>query len=689
MNRKMFGRGIAGSALWVAPAVLLVFGGACKSSVSGDETNANPSSSDLDSPQADAGMAATPWVNDPGVGGGSAPAPAADAGTGPGLAQDPAPSDDTRCAELAAEVEWILTDYCSGCHANGNTQGGFGAVLDVPKLVSSGKIVPNDPDASKIYTFVKTGIMPKSTNKPQAAEIESLGEWIACGAPDFRAPGPTAGLPPFMSIDKRLGAISDDLRSFENPTDRARMRYIDFSHLSNAGSLESDVDNYRKAVSLLLNSLSFGRFVVPPEPIDKDNLLYRIDLRDYAWDAATWELVVEEYPYMVRYDENSRLFPYDEDTALDIRQETGTEIPYIQADWLIAHASRPPLYYDVLEVPTDINQLALDQGVDVQQDIDDAQVARAGFNRSGVSLNNRVIERHEQPGSGGAFWLSYDFAGSVDQQNIFAHPVDFQQNGGEGFFNLPNGLQAYFILNANFDRLDEAPTNIVTDPDNRTGAVEAGLSCMGGCHLSKGVLVKDDKIRSYVLTTGASADVIEASLELYPEVDDMHALMDWDIDRYSGALADTGFDLADGKSIIRMVRKHDDVLYIEDVAGSLGVPVSRLLSSLNASPAAFPGEIVALRDPQGSIYREVFDTLFDDIVLAMGLGEQILADGVDTSAVDSSAGVDSSSGRDSGGTPEAGYQQPSEAAGAGSSGDSASDGSASDSGSGSRYRRRD
>jgi hypothetical protein len=666
MNRKIFGRGTGGGALWVAPAVLLVFGAACKSSVSGDETNANPSSNDLATPQ-DAGMPAYPSPNDPNAGGAPASKPAPDGGTasGAGGNSKPGSTDDMRCAELAAEVEWILTDYCSGCHANGNTQGGFGAVLDVPKMIASGKIIPNDPDASKIYTFVKTGIMPKSTNKPQAAEIESLGEWIECGAPDFRTPGPMAGLPPFMTINERLDAISDDLRSFENPTDRARMRYIDFSNLSNAGGVPADIDNYRKAVSLLLNSLSFGRFVVPPQPIDKNDLLYRIDLREYAWDEETWELIVEDYPYMVRYDENSRLFPYNEDAAEEIREDTGTQIPYIQADWFIAHASQPPLYYDVLEFPEDIKELALDQGVDVDQNIADAQVARAGFNRSGVSYNNRVIERHEQPGAGGAFWLSYDFAGSVGFQNIFAHPVDFQQNGGEGFFNLPNGLQAYFILDAEFNRLDEAPTNIVADPDNRTGAVEAGLSCMGGCHLSKGILIKDDKVRSYVLTTGANADVIEATLELYPEVDDMRALMDWDIDRYTRALEDTGFDLPDGKVIIRIVRKHEDVLYIEDVAGSLGVPVSRLLASLNASPAAFPAEIVALRDSHGSIYREVFDTLFADIVLGMGLGEQILADFVFTSSADRG-------GSDSSETPEPSDSEDSE------SGDSDSDSADSD-----------
>jgi hypothetical protein len=252
-------------------------------------------------------------------------------------------------------------------------------------------------------------------------------------------------------------------------------------------------------------------------------------------------------------------------------------------------------------------------------------VARAGFNNSGVALNNRVLERHDQPGSAGAFWLSYDFAGNVDLQNIFAHPTDFKQDGGEGFFNLPNGLQAYFLLNGKFQRLDEAPTTIVTDPDNRQGAVQAGLSCMGGCHLNKGILEKDDKVRDHVLSTAANANDIEATLELYPTNDDMKSLMDWDSDRYTSALAKTGFAVGDGKAIIHMVRKHEDVLNIDQVAAALGVPTSRLVTSLDASPQAFPPEIVALRESDGTIYRQVFDALFAQIVTGMGLGTQIVA----------------------------------------------------------------
>ena len=49
------------------------------------------------------------------------------------------------------------------------------------------------------------------------------------------------------------------------------------------------------------------------------------------------------------------------------------------------------------------------------------RVARAGFQKSGVSRNNRMIERHVS--KFGAFWNSYDFAGNQGRQSLFLHPL--------------------------------------------------------------------------------------------------------------------------------------------------------------------------------------------------------------------------------------------------------------------------
>lgn len=90
-----------------------------------------------------------------------------------------------RCIDLTVDVEQMLTEYCAGCHADGNRAGGFDSLLDVAKLVASSKIVPGNPDASKLYVLVRDGVMPRSEHKPSPAEVDMLRDWIRCGAAAF------------------------------------------------------------------------------------------------------------------------------------------------------------------------------------------------------------------------------------------------------------------------------------------------------------------------------------------------------------------------------------------------------------------------------------------------------------------------------------------------------------------------
>ena len=59
----------------------------------------------------------------------------------------------------------------------------------------------------------------------------------------------------------------------------------------------------------------------------------------------------------------------------------------------IAAASRAPLYYDLLQTPNQVAELERQLRVDVLVNIQQERVARAGFNGSGVSRNNRILER--------------------------------------------------------------------------------------------------------------------------------------------------------------------------------------------------------------------------------------------------------------------------------------------------------
>jgi mono/diheme cytochrome c family protein len=527
--------------------------------------------------------------------------------------QVPAAAMASTCEELANAAEAMLKRYCVGCHGDGNAQGGFGDVLDVPAMIARSLLVPGDPSNSRVFELVDSGVMPKSVTKPAKNEIETLGAWVECGAADW-ADSAADDHPAFMSIEERLSTIREDLEAGGLPPRDSR--FIDLSQLSNAGMGASEIGTYRAAISLLLNSLSYADQIATPEPIGRDGLLLRVDLRSYGWDASTWELITAAYPYAVRYYDSGLA-----GQAYEIQAQIGAEIAYVQADWLLAHASRPPLYYDLLGVPEAVDQFIDFFGIDVRYDFNRSDAVRAGFNGSGVSVSNRVIERHEMPKTGGALWLSYDFSNSLDYRNVFAHPLDFQQDGGEGILSLPNGLQAYFLVDTNFTRLAKAPTEIVTDPNTKDGAVEAGLSCVGGCHLTRGIIHKTDQVRDYVENSPAPGYVIDRTRELYPEAAEMQDRMDGDIERYRNALAQTGFPTGDQTALIRRVRTHDDLLDINAVAGVLGLPADELQKALESSPQAFPPEIATLQRPSATIYRNVLDQAFPALVFGLRLGQ--------------------------------------------------------------------
>jgi hypothetical protein len=112
---------------------------------------------------------------------------------------------------------------------------GFNTILEVDALLTSGKVVANEPEMSIIYKRISAGSMPPSDVKkrPGAADIAAIKEWISCGADDFNAPaGPALA---FMSIDTRLRSVLDDLRSIWSPVDRGACAF-DLSSLATPAS---------------------------------------------------------------------------------------------------------------------------------------------------------------------------------------------------------------------------------------------------------------------------------------------------------------------------------------------------------------------------------------------------------------------------------------------------------------------
>lgn len=559
------------------------------------------------------------------------------------------PATMASCLVAAKEVEIVVDKYCISCHGNGISNGGFDSVQSVSDMISQGRIVPGDRGMSRIYFLVESLAMPKTVEKLTADEIELVGSWIDCGATDWTLstlPADDAGVPTggtggtiddagvpvptpppvvkaFYSVSDRIHWMHDDLQAHLNPVDRARIRYIDFTALSNAGATPAQVSVYKQAVSLLVNSLSLGSAVVKPKEIGPTKLIYRLDIKDYGWDAATWEIIVAAYPYAVAYNEDSRLFSFDEDDAVELRDETGTQIPYILGDWFLSHGSESPVYYDVLQIGENVNDFNLNTlGVDVNQDIADFDVERSGFALSGVAVHNRIIERHTLDGAGGAFWTTYDFVNSNEDKNVFAHPFDFVFDAGETIFHLKNGLFGYYLSNAAGVRLDVGDPNVVNDPRTRDRLITNAVSCMGGCHLN-GLIAKADEVGSYTAVTAPDATFANTVYSLYPPSADLAIHLAEDNARYYAAVLQTGFVRGGDFIFLNLVLKHELTLNLADAASTLGIPSADFLASLNAHPEEFNAEVLNLRPPISSVFRETWDLQFAQTVLALGLGTQI------------------------------------------------------------------
>ena len=400
-------------------------------------------------------------------------------------------------SQFAQDAYAIFEASCLNCHG---ADGAYRETLlmEHDALIGGGTVVPGNPNASELYKRLlgptESGAqMPFGQPPLSPQSIDTIRRWIVAGAPDWAATPTTDNL--FFSPSEILDTIETHLTSLES-FDRAYARYFTLAHLNNAGETSQILGEYRKALYKLVNSLSWGVTVINPIPIDPQATIFYIDLRHYEWDVNdAWTKIEEAYPYHIAFDAPTQTTLRAKLGRLQTQMKTG--VPSIHIDWFIATASTPPLYHDLLSLPLTDRELETRLEVDVARNLTTApgvRVWRAGFNNSGVSTNNRVVERHTS--RYGAYWKSYDFAGSVGKQNIFTHPLNFTHDGGEVIFNLPNGLQGYYLVNASGFRLDEAPINIVSNPAASDPTVRNGLSCIG-CH-TEGMKTFEDQVRSVI-----------------------------------------------------------------------------------------------------------------------------------------------------------------------------------------------
>ncbi|RKU34241.1 hypothetical protein C6496_20495, partial [Candidatus Poribacteria bacterium] len=517
--------------------------------------------------------------------------------------------------QIAVDTYAIFQQSCLICHG---LDGAYkeSLLMEHNALIEKGSVVPGNPDASELYSRLLTTDaakrMPLGQPQLPVQSINTIRNWILAGAPDWAITSTTDG--DFISPAEILNTIETHLMSLA-PFDRAFARYFTMTHLYNAGESVGILQEYRKGLYKLVNSLSWGSTVTNPQPIDPQGTIFYIDLRHYEWDRNDgWTQIESAYPYHISFDapEQSAL----KEQLGRLQTEMRTDIPAIHVDWFVAQASLPPLYHDLLSLPLTDRELETRLEVDVVRNLTNApgvRVWRGGTNNSGVSNHNRVIERHKS--QHGAYWKSYDFAGSVGTQNIFTHPLSFTHDGGEVIFNLPNGLQAYYVTNASGFRLDDAPINIVSNPAASDPTVRNGLSCFG-CH-TEGMKTFEDEVRSVIESNTTPAYDKAQALRLYVQQSEMDALLQEDTDRYRVALEATGGEFGGIEPISRFHEVFQGTVDAAYAAAVVGLETEAFLEKIRENVGLQNIGLLVLDSPNGSMKRDAWTSNFRDILFAL------------------------------------------------------------------------
>ena len=515
--------------------------------------------------------------------------------------------------ELAQQAYLIFQTKCLDCHGPHGTFTENLVIDSASGLVDTGAVVPGQPLNSNLYarliTTDNTKRMPLGQAPLDDASLQVISDWIAAGASSWETQHDVT----FIPTDAMLTTMQQHIQTL-NPFDQPFARYFTMTHLYNAGKSPEARNAYKIALAKLVNSLSWGFDIHNPHPIDDAETIFYIDLRNYDWDLRdAWTQIENVYPYAIAFDEETQAGLRAK--LANLQQTMDCEVPFVHVDWFLATASLPPLYHNILRLPETERELERELGVDADRNLQrdpGRRVWRAGTNDSGVSNHNRVVERHTA--RYGAYWKSHDFAGSTDAQNIFTHPLSFARDGGEAIFNLPNGLQAYYIADKSGTRIDVAPTDIVSDPAAKDPAVRNGLSCIG-CH-TEGMKTITDQVRSVIEQTANPRYDKGYALLLYVTQDKIDALLAEDTARYKTALEKTGGVFGGIEPVHRFHEAFQDALEAPDAAAAVGLQTEDLLSQIRVKSSLQNLGLTGLTSG-GNVKRDAWTQQFSEIITAL------------------------------------------------------------------------
>jgi len=534
-------------------------------------------------------------------------------------------------AELAkAAAENVLAANCGQCHGGQLTpqtaQAGMNYINDIDQLVETGKIVPLNSAGSRIIQRMVRGEMPPvASGLPRVtdADIDTVSQFI--DNPRFWPDVPQTGTSclndgQIVDYDELFQEVNRDL-SGEDADDTANFRYISLTNRFTAGQCVEALDKDRQGLAKMLNMLSIDSGIVVPEPVNSEETIFRIDLRDLQWDRAisveginfndVWEAIAANNPYAVEFVG---------DDADDAKEDTVTAFPIMFADQMMDVAIIGNLYYAIIDVDvaqplgtfiSDVLQ------IDLVANLENEDSVRAGTTKSRISRQDRLVQRDEIEVRGGALWQSFDFEDDANE-SIFEDPFGFAAGGTEAIFTLPNGMLGFIIADENDAIVEDS--DILLDTNQNNFRAITSVSC-SNCHAS-GFIPVVDEVRDIAIANareiGLNRDEIDQLEGIYISPQEFASTVQDDSEQfYQNALRRADLPVQGGDPVSSVFLRFDQDLRIEDVAGDLGVTPDELDGDLDLLDPVLSVLGSGRNTVGGTLDRDDFTAVFVDSLCVM------------------------------------------------------------------------
>lgn len=537
-----------------------------------------------------------------------------------------------------ARARYVLEKHCARCHQSGKlvgvptAAGGIANILDLEELARNpGLVRRGTPDASPLYQQMIGRQMPFDVfrqghegTEPTADDVNAIRRWIKLLPAD----------PPNNCIGRRTmneDMVGDTIAQWQSAIGAARAadtRFISLAHLYKGCADDTELANYRQAITLLFNALTWSEKPIRLETVGDALVVMAVRLSDVGWTPEQWQALVAEMSpaQRIRVSEKASTL-------------AGTAVPVVAADWLAYRSMRPDLYQRLLGLPGSRDGLAKLLKLDLSSPLRNNTLRRGAVLVSGQTGAPRIIERFAH--ARGPLWFAYDYEsakeGSILDQPLLPWAASGEEGrkaegtenksarliGSQALFTLPNGLPAFMMFDSTGASVGQRPvssamahgkTNSAAPSEPSHSLVPAGecVTCHArgvitfvdslGDHLASDVFHGDDKARETARTlTFSQSELAKFLADDRRHVDEAF--------RSAGAAPDRsidGHDLVSGLAA-RYMRDLD----LNSAAADLLMPPRALqvrLSALANGSSPIAAEL-AMRLTLGRLTREEFEAL--------------------------------------------------------------------------------